>query len=186
MLVLVPDRDSQKLLQSLRCVLLSRFPACKPRGAKSKLPWRPHLTLGRAAHLGTAQLLQTRLQSVLDSQNMRLEWCVHELHWVTRENGPDDVNQAGRTGFASGPAFSLLEKIPLSMDTPASYDSGDIPRVYDARKSSSSVQQWRYLAILDFEATCESKKKTFGPQEIIEFPVVFYCKYRKSNPSFRN
>eukprot|EP00494_Astrolonche_serrata_P033168 UN33437 len=38
-------------------------------------------------------------------------------------------------------------------------------------KRNYSPQKYRYIAVLDFEATCE-KNQRINPQEIIEFPVM--------------
>ncbi|KAJ1565231.1 3'-5' exoribonuclease 1, partial [Cladochytrium tenue] len=44
-------------------------------------------------------------------------------------------------------------------------------------------QQYRFLAVLDYEATCESdNKKLPGPQEIIEVPVVVLDASRPGAP----
>jgi len=42
-------------------------------------------------------------------------------------------------------------------------------------KPQPQPQNYKYFAILDFEATCEKREKdpNFGPREIIEFPIVF-------------
>jgi len=49
------------------------------------------------------------------------------------------------------------------------------PKVNDPKPivilDQAPSQPYRYLAILDFEATCDEDRK-FGPSEIIEFPIV--------------
>ncbi|KAI9327417.1 exonuclease, partial [Zopfochytrium polystomum] len=52
---------------------------------------------------------------------------------------------------------------------------------HNQQQQQQQRQPYRYLAILDFEATCDDARK-FSPQEIIEFPTVVIDAHQPDAP----